>query len=201
LPHYLTYAIHTLHVLRNHIDSVDKIYFPTYAQYDSAFAEQIEAHKPVCQKAEELSSLLTSAKEGTFPAERVSQEFGHLSTLVPVLFQRDEALINGLGRRVPVSQIELMEKQHRAGRVEEIKKHGHLWAATYLLSGMNAKEREVFPPGVPLVVKSGMIMSGSLWYRRYVIPFHRCRSSRRLSAISYTQTNVLTPLQGTSVCS
>jgi hypothetical protein len=169
---FSTYANYTIFILEDQLGSSDEIWFPSFAKYDERFQQQIAAHAALKPRIEELKRLLPSkdkpASSDQFPKEQVSSGFRELYDLVSHEYDKEEELANGLGHRVPITEIREWDKQQEARRLAAVKVHGHLWSAVYLLKSLNAKERAIFPPGLPKVVASGMMTGGGLQFRKYV---------------------------------
>jgi hypothetical protein len=165
---FLTYAKYTLVVLKDQLCSCDEIWFPTLAQYDSDFAKQIEAHRPIVAKIAEVADILVSSSRppNSFPATEISTAFEQVLSLIEPLYNEEERLSNRLGHSVPLDKIKEMEKKQEAHRRKMAREQGQLWSTVYVLRGLSVSEREIFPPGVPKLVLGGMLTAGALQYRR-----------------------------------
>lgn len=163
--HFLTYAKYTLYVLEDQLQAVDLLWFPEFAKYDSRFSAQIKSHSVLFEQVSAVRELL---EQDSFSekGEEVSVKFQSLSEAVNEQYDVEERLCNELGHKVPLDTIKELEKQQEDRRKAQVKTYGHLWTALYVLRGLSPKEREIFPPGIPKVVVSGMLTAGSLQYRR-----------------------------------
>jgi hypothetical protein len=167
---FTTYANHTLWLLGDQLDSEDTIWFPQFAKYDDRFNQQITAHEALKSKADELKALLPSKEKtgssGPFQKEEISARFQELYDLTNSEYDTEENLSNGLGHRVPIEEIKELEKKQEARRAVSMKANGHLWSVVYLLKSLTPKERQIFPPGIPKAVASGMMTGGGLQFRK-----------------------------------
>ncbi|MCJ1303792.1 hypothetical protein MMC08_006603 [Hypocenomyce scalaris] len=150
------YADYTLHVLEDQLESVDTIWFPAFAKYDSRFDDQITAHASIKEKIGQLRDLLKPTEEG-FPAEQISRGFEGLHSQVNQEFDLEEQLSNDLGHVVPLAEIKKMEAQQESRRKADEKTWGLPWTFAFLMKGLSPKERAIFPPGVPRLVKDAML--------------------------------------------
>lgn len=166
------YANYTIFVLEDQLDAADTMWFPVFAHYDERFRQQIASHKMLRSKIEELK-LLLPAKQKTeslqqSQEEELSDAFRDLHDIANQEFDREEALLNSLGHRVPIDEIRELERRQQERRRGAIRIYGHLWSAVYLLRSLNANERAIFPPAIPRVAVRGMLTVGSFQYRRFV---------------------------------
>lgn len=166
-------------VLEDQLDATDTIWFPTFAKYNSRFGQQMAAHEALKPKIQELKLLLPSKEKPVsleqLPKEQISNGFRELHDLVNHEYDKEEEMSNSLGHRVPIEEIQKLEKQQGARRLAAVKIYGHLWCAVYLLRSLSPKERAIFPPGLPKVVASGMMTGGAFQFRKYVLticPLH-----------------------------
>jgi hypothetical protein len=142
------------------------MWFPKFAVYDKAFTAQIDAHQQIIlPMVAELEGVLKSSNL-VQNAAILSERFEKLDAKVNEEFDTEERLVNELGLRVPIGEIRDLEKKQEGRRQDQVKQHGHLWTAAYLLRGLAPKERAIFPPGIPKVVMSGMLTAGALQYRK-----------------------------------
>ena len=165
------YADYTLHVLEDQLESVDTIWFPAFAKYDSRFDDQITAHASIKEKIGQLRDLLKPTEEG-FPAEQISRGFEGLHSQVNQEFDLEEQLSNDLGHVVPLAEIKKMEAQQESRRKADEKTWGLPWTFAFLMKGLSPKERAIFPPGVPRLVKDAMLGTGTLRHSRYASILH-----------------------------
>jgi hypothetical protein len=154
-----------LDVLKNQLDSVDTIWFLKFSEYDERFNAQIKAHEPIQKMAAELEDLL-KPDELVEKASLISEKFEELYKRVDLEFDTEEQFSNELGHRVPIDEIQVMEKKQEERRSAQVKIYGHLWSAVYLLRALAPKERAIFPPGIPKLVVSGMLTAGALQFRK-----------------------------------
>lgn len=166
---FITYAKYTLHVTGDQLESVEKIWFPVFSEYDSRFSAQTMAHAPLKEKISMLNEMLTTEDtvEPNLPT-KISDSFTELRNEIQTQYEIEEELVNNLGRQVPLDKIKAMEKQQEERRKADVKEYGHLWTAVYLLRSLNPKERAIFPPGIPKFVASGMLTAGAMQFRKYV---------------------------------
>jgi hypothetical protein len=162
---YANYAQYTLYILKDHLEAVDTLWFPKFGAYDTRFQTQIAAHATLIDMANGLEELI-GAENMLDHAESISEKFGELSDASNKAFDDEELLSCELGHRVPLDQIQELEKKQEERRMEQVKTHGHLWPAVYLLRGLAPKERAIFPPGIPKMVMSGMLTAGALQFRK-----------------------------------
>lgn len=160
------YADYTLHVLEDQIESVDTIWFPALAKYDTRFNDQITAHVSIKEKVAQLKAHLKPTDE-PFPVEQISAAFDYLHAQVNAEFDLEEQLSNVLGRVVPLQEIKKMEAQQEARRKADEKIWGLPWTFAYLMKGLSPKERAIFPPGMPRLVKDAILGAGTLRHSRY----------------------------------
>ncbi|KAB8542083.1 hypothetical protein FH972_025546 [Carpinus fangiana] len=168
---FLTYASYTIFTVTDHFDALDTIWFPAFTGYDKRFQSQIDQHDSVVRP--ELVALQTAVERArAAPAtdkqawQAVSDHFARLLALIEPIFDLEEQLSNGLGHRVPISEIRSLEKQQESRRQDAVKVYGNLWSACFLLRSMTKGEKEVFPPGLPRVVANGMMTAGAVKYGR-----------------------------------
>ena len=161
------YADYTLYVLEDQLEAVDTIWFPAFGKYNSRFNDQISAHAPIREKARQLKDLLKPTEE-TFPAEKVSTALETLHEQVNKEFDVEEQLANDLGHLVPMEEIKKLETQQEARRKAAEKTWGLPWTFAFLMKGLSPKERAIFPPGVPRLVKDAMLSTGTLRHSRSV---------------------------------
>ena len=96
----------------------------------------------------------------------VSDAFRDLHGDINPIYDKEEAMSNELGHRVPIEVVRELEKKQEQRRKASVKTYGHLWCATYLLKSMKPQERAIFPPGLPKLVANGMMSGGAMHYRR-----------------------------------
>ena len=168
------YADYTLHVLEDQLESVDMIWFPAFSKYDSRFTDQITAHGPIKERIARLQALLKPTKE-SFPCGQIAVEFEALHEQVNDEFDTEEQLSNDLGRVVPLDEIKKLDAQQEARRKADEKTWGLPWTFTFLMKGLSPKERAIFPPGMPRLIKDAMLSTGTLRHSRSV-SFHIFRS-------------------------
>lgn len=166
---FIAYAKYTLHVTNDQLESVEKIWFPVFSEYDSRFSAQTIAHAPLKEKVSLLNEMLTTENtvESNLP-KKIADTFTELRNEIEIQYDIEEDLSNWLGRRVPLDRIKAMEKQQEERRKGDVKTYGHLWTAVYMLRSLNPKERAIFPPGIPKFVASGMLTAGAMQFRKYV---------------------------------
>ena len=167
------YADYTLHVLEDQLDSVDTIWFPAFAKYESRFNDQITAHAPIKEKVVQLKELLKPTEE-SFPCGQIAAEFQTLHEQVNSEFDKEEQLSNDLGRVVPLDEIKKLDAQQEARRKADERVWGLPWTFAFLMKGLSPKERAIFPPGMPRLIKDAMLGTGTLRHSRSVIPFLIC---------------------------
>lgn len=166
------YADYTLHVLEDQIESVDTLWFPAFAKYDSRFSDQIAAHASIKQKIGQLKELLKPTEE-SFPCGQIAAEFESLHEHVNSEFDKEEQLSNDLGRVVPLAETKKLDTQQEARRKADEKKWGLPWTFAFLMKGLSPKERAIFPPGMPRLIKDAMLGTGTLRHSRSVLIFVR----------------------------
>ena len=147
---------------------MDTIWFPAFGKYNSRFNDQISAHAPIKEKAGQLKELLKPSKEA-FPAEQVSTAFETLYEQVNKEFDVEEQLSNDLGHLVALEEIKKLETQQEARRKAVEKTWGLPWTFAFLMKGLSPKERAIFPPGLPRLVKDAMLSTGTLRHSRSVL--------------------------------
>ncbi len=171
------YADYTIYVLEDQLESVDTIWFPIFAKYDSRFIDQINAHAPIKEKIGQLKELLKPTEE-SFPCGQIAAEFQTLHELVNSEFDKEEQLSNDLGRVVPLEEIKKLDAQQEARRKADEKIWGLPWTFAFLMKGLSPKERAIFPPGMPRLIKDAMLGTGTLRHSRLVIFSLLCPTDR-----------------------
>ena len=151
------------------LQSVNEIWYPTFAKYDTRFNNQIEIHEG-CRSQIAVAKKALDAAEAE-PSEKtlwqaVSDVFRDLHEQMDQTYDAEEAMSNELGHKVPIEVIKELEKQQEERRKASIKTYGHLWCGTYLLKSMKPHERAIFPPGMPKLVVNGLMSGGSMAFRR-----------------------------------
>lgn len=166
---FATYAKYTLHVLRDQLSSVDEIWFPAFAEHDSRFVAQKDAHDALYQRITVLEAHLatsTAPEEMQLVSTETAAAFADLHNLTDKQYDVEEELVNTLGRTMPIETIRGLEKKQEERRRADVKVYGHLWTAVYLLRGLEPKERAIFPPGIPKLIVGGMLTAGAMQFRR-----------------------------------
>lgn len=161
---FLTYANYTLHFTQDQLESVDKIWFPAFARHDPDFNDQTQKHQPIYVEIDSLRGQLNKASKNGADWHDVAAGFEQLRDKLEPLYLEEEQLSNKLGHRVPLEEIRGLEAQQEKRRVGGTKSHGQLWSVVYLLRSLKPAEREIFPPGLPKIVASGMLTGGAFQY-------------------------------------
>lgn len=148
---------------------MDDIWSPAFAKYDTRFNDQTQVHEGLRNKTVSMKKALDAAEgepDQEFLWHAVSDAFRDLHGEINPIYDKEEAMSNELGHRVPIEAVRELEKKQEQRRKASVKKYGHLWCATYLLRSMKPQERAIFPPGLPKLVASGMMSGGAMHYRR-----------------------------------
>jgi hypothetical protein len=162
---FLTYAKYTLYLLEDQLQAVDSLWFPEFDKYDTRFNAQIQRHSTLFEQISTIREHLEK-KSVSENVEEVSAKFQSLSEAVNEQYDVEEQLCKELGHKVSLNEIKELERQQEERRKVQVKTYGHLWTALYVLRGLSPKEREIFPPGIPKVVISGMLTAGSFQFRK-----------------------------------
>jgi hypothetical protein len=78
----------------------------------------------------------------------------------PIL-DTETTLLNKVWSEVSREDVNRLEEEDKKRRLALMKKHGHLWCATYMMRSLTSEERERFPPSIPNMAKSTILMAGS----------------------------------------
>lgn len=163
---FTRYADYTLWVLIDHFEAADTIWCSAFKDYSSDFGSFPAAHASLIEQATALKARLHPAGDTKPDLPLIARQFTDLHAALDTQYTAEEAASNALGHRVPIERIRELEKLQNERRVRATKIHGHLWSAVYLLRGLNANERAIFPPGLPKAVASGMLMGGAWQFRK-----------------------------------
>lgn len=169
--YFIRYASFAIELLESRLDATDQSWFPLLSKYDQEVGGRAKAHEDLRRASKLARDSLREAKysEAASPGDNVSKALAALwSELEPVL-TAETALLSKIEPRVSQEDTEKLEEEFKKRRLGMMKKDGHLWCATYLMRSLTAEEREHFPPGVPSMAKSVMLMTGNWQFSRLVV--------------------------------
>lgn len=170
LAYFIRYALYTTEFLESRIDATEKSWFPLLTKYDHDLSKRSEEHRHLRQtslRARETLERVKSSKNANL-GEDVPKVLAELWEELKQVFDTDRALLDKVGSKVSSEDMDRIEQEEKSRRLGMMKKDGHLWCATYLMRSLTAKEREQFPPGVPNMAKSAMMMAGNWQFSRSV---------------------------------
>jgi hypothetical protein len=168
--YFTRYASYAIDLLESRLDAAEQSWFPRLSEYDQELSERTKSYehlRQTCRSTREALNEANSDKAAGMQG-RVTEALRTLwDELEPVL-TAETTLLSKIGPRVSTEDVEQLEEEDKKRRVGMMKKDGHLWCATYLMRCLSAEEREQFPPGVPNMAKSAMLMAGNWQFSRSV---------------------------------
>lgn len=171
LPYFIRYASYTAEYLEARIDAAETSWFLLLTKYDVDTGSQMSAHKHLRETSERTRQTLGAAQasKGVALGAEVPKALGELLQEVKQVFAVDESLLDRVRPKISDDDIDTIENKEKTRRIGMMKKDGHLWCATYFMRSLTTRERELFPPGVPGMAKSAMMMAGNWQFSRLVM--------------------------------
>ncbi|SCV57109.1 uncharacterized protein FFB14_14971 [Fusarium fujikuroi] len=166
--YFVRYALYAIGLLESRLDAADNSWFPLLSKYNQKLDKRGEVHnqlRQTCRQATDTLHKAREAKDANF-GDNVSKLLIKLWNEVEPTFNDEAALLNSIGPKVLQEDLSIIEEEDKIRRLAMMKKDGHLWCATYLLRCLTVEERQQFPPGVPNIAKSAMLVAGNWKFSR-----------------------------------
>ncbi|KIN06901.1 hypothetical protein OIDMADRAFT_15951 [Oidiodendron maius Zn] len=166
--YFIRYASYTIEFLESRLDATEQSWLPLLSKYDRDLSARAEVYKHLRQSSQRTHETLNLAN--TSKSEQLGENIPKVLTelwkeLEPV-FDTDVVLLNKIRAKVSSEDIMKIEEEEKRRRLGMMKTNGHLWCATYLMRSLTPEEREQFPPGVPNMAKSAMLIAGNWQFSR-----------------------------------
>jgi hypothetical protein len=160
---FIRYASYAIELLDSRLDATEESWFPLLSKYNQEFGERAKAHEDLRQTSQWARETLHMVKDSKSADLRddMPKALAKLWEEFEPIFNAEAALLNKIWPEVSREDMNRLEEEDKKRRLALMKKDGHLWCATYMMRSLTAEEREQFPPGVPNMAKSAMLMAGN----------------------------------------
>ncbi|KAH8807448.1 hypothetical protein F5884DRAFT_857028 [Xylogone sp. PMI_703] len=166
---FIRYASYTIDFLDSRLEATERSWLPLLSKYDQELSSRAQVYQQLRQSSERARQTLKRADASSSDAdlkEAVPKQLSELWQELKPVFDADGAIFNRISSKASPEDVEKLEDEEKKRRLAMMKKDGHLWCATYLMRSLTPEEREIFPPGVPNMAKSAMLMAGNWQFSR-----------------------------------
>lgn len=160
---FIRYASYAIELLDSRLDTSDKSWFPFLNKYNQELSELVKAHEDLRQTSQWARATLNTVRESKSVdlGDDVLKLLGKLWEKFERILDTETALLNKVWSKASREDVNRLEEEDKKRRLALMKKYGHLWCATYMMRSLTSGEREHFPPGIPDMAKSTILIAGS----------------------------------------